>query len=244
MINLDETIDKLRESFVIIQKKKGFKYGIDSVLLSSFVNANNKDIILDLGTGCGIIPILLYLKGYRNKIVALDILKDYIEMLKRSLVLNNIDSILPVEADYNCIEKYIDKESIDVVVTNPPFFKKDSSLISPDYNKAVARHELKMDLDILLNAISYSLKDKGSLYMVYSTQRLQELFIKLESYNLYISEIRFIHPKKNEKSNIFLLKAYKNKKSNLLVDTSLIVYKNNKYTKEIHKIYNSLNMER
>ena len=238
----NERIDDLEyKGLKIIQNKNGFCFGIDSVLLSDFAkDIRNNSIVLDLGTGTGILSILLTAKTNLKKIYGIDIQEDVIEMAKRSVVLNRLeDKIEMLHNNVKELETVFEKNSIDSIVTNPPYKKRNTGKTNEAENKFIARHEVSATLEDFIS-ISFSLlKDKGNFYMVHRPERLAEIIVTLKKYKLEPKKIRFVHSTYEEEPKLVLIKAVKNAKEFLKVEKPLIVYDNKgQYTEEILKIYN------
>ena len=242
IINKDERIDKLEiNNLKIIQKKDGFCFGIDSVLLSDFAkDIRNNAKVIDLGTGTGILPILLCAKTNLSQIIGIEIQKEIAEMAERSCKLNNLqEKFKVINSDINCLTGKISFNEFDSVIMNPPYMKLNTGRINVNEKKLISRHEITASLEDFIN-ISYKLlKDKGSLYIVHRPNRLTDVCSLLRKYKLEPRLLRFIYPKEHAEANLFLIKAIKNGGSFLRIDKPLYVYKKNgEYTDEILKIYN------
>ena len=238
----DERIDDLEfKGLKIIQKKEGFCFGIDSVLLSDF----EKDIrdnsnVIDLGTGTGILGILLCAKTKLKKIVGVEVQDDIADMAERSIMLNKLEdkfnivnnNIINLKDSYN-------SGSFDVVITNPPYKKYNTGLTNINKYKLISRHEIEGKLEDFIRISSYLLKDKGSIYMVHRPDRLVDIISLLRQYKLEPKNMKFVQPKINSSANMVLIKAVKNAKPFLRIEKNLIIYnESGKYTDEILKIYN------
>ena len=239
-----ERIDDLEyKGLKIIQDRNGFCFGIDSVLLSDFAkNMKKKSVVMDIGTGTGIIGLLLCKKTNLKKIYGIEIQKEVAEMAERSIKLNNLEdrfSILNV--NINDVTKYFVNNQIDVVVTNPPYKKNNTGLKNTSESKLISRHEVKCTLEDIIKKSYIILKDLGQFYMVHRAERLVDIMFLLRNNKLEPKEIRFVHSKQNEKPNLVLIKAVKNAKEFLKIDKPLIIYNDNgSYTDEILKIYGKI----
>ena len=241
----DERIDNLEiNGYKIIQKKDGFCFGIDSVLLSDFA----KDIkpgsnVLDLGTGTGILPILLCAKTKLNKIIGIEIQDDMAKMASRSSKLNKLDNRFEVvNEDIKNLDNILNINEFDAIVTNPPYMELNTGKINENYKKLISRHEVTASLEDFISTSKKFLKDKGSLYIVHRPNRLIDLCYFLRKNKLEPKIIRMVYPKKeNSEANLVLVKAVKNGGSFLKVLNPLYVYdENGGYTNEILKIYNKI----
>lgn len=240
-IKKDERIDDLGiKNLKIIQNKKWFCFGIDSVLLANFAKNIKKDsYVLDLGTGSGIMPTLLCGKTELKKVVGIEIQKDVCDMAKRSIELNKINEKFEIICDSILnLNKYFEKQTFDVVITNPPYKKKNTGIINPDEPKMIARHEITANLEDFIRVAKDLLKDKGEFYMVHRPERLVDIFELMRKYKIEPKEIRFIFSNKNEEPKMVMIKGVKNAKSFLKIYPNLYIYEEDgKYTEEIKNIY-------
>lgn len=237
----DERIDDLEfNNLKIIQNKNFFCFGIDSVLISNFC-AKNKSAsnAVDIGSGSGIISILIASKTRIKHIYGIEIQNEVAEMSKRSIELNHLeDKIEILNIDLKDATKYINPNSIDCVVTNPPYMKNGTGAKNENKQKIIARHEVETTLSEILN-ISYKLlKDRGEFFMIHRVDRLVDILSEMRAQRLEPKEIQFINPYVNKSPNLVMLRAVKNGGRELKVLDPLVVYNNNgEYTDEILKIY-------
>ncbi len=237
----DERIDDLEfNNLKIIQNKNFFCFGIDSVLISNFC-AKNKSTsnAVDIGSGSGIISILIASKTRIKRIYGIEIQNEVAEMSKRSIELNHLeDKIEILNIDLKDATKYINPNSIDCVVTNPPYMKNGTGAKNENKQKIIARHEVETTLSEILN-ISYKLlKDKGEFFMIHRVDRLVDILSEMRAQRLEPKEIQLVHPYVNKSPNLVMLRAVKNGGRELKVLDPLVVYNNNgEYTDEILKIY-------
>ena len=240
LLNDEELHDLEYKGLKLIQKKKGFKFGVDSVLLSDFAKKIKKNAtVMDIGSGTGIISILLAKKTKLKKIYAVEIQKDMAEMSERSIQLNNQeDKIEVINDNIKNIFRYVCKNSIDVVVSNPPYKKISSGILNPEENKLISRHEVECNFDEIANIAGRLLKDNGTFYLIHRPERLADVLISLKKNRLEPKNLRFIQSKNNEAPKMFLLKSVKYAGEFLKVEKPLIIYDSeNKYTEELLKIY-------
>ena len=239
-IKPDERIDDLnRCGYKIIQNTKKFCFGMDAVLLSSFAKANEGNKVVDLGTGTGIIPILMEAKTKASSFIGLEIQEESVDMATRSVVMNNQqDKITIKQGDIKTASKDFGAAMFDVVTTNPPYMNNAHALVNPDEAKAIARHEIKCALEDVVREGSKLLKVGGKMYMVHRPFRLIEIITMMKKYKLEPKRIRFVHPYIDKEANMVLIEACKGGKSMVKIEKPLIVYKDvNVYTDEIHNIY-------
>lgn len=239
-LNENERIEDLQcNGLKIIQNKNWFCFGMDAVLLTNYCDVKKNSKIIDLGTGTGIIPILLSGKKDYLKAYGIEIQKEVANMAKRSVKLNNLqEKIEIVNMDLkNCME-YFEKNSFDIIVSNPPYKLANSGIINPDDQKAISRHEIKCTLEDIIKTASILLKQYGQFYMVHRPDRLVDIICLLRQYKLEPKQIKFVHPRAKEKPNMILIRASKNGNKELKFDKPLYVYdENGNYTDDIKNIY-------
>lgn len=238
-LNENEKIDDLEiNNLKIIQNKNWFCFGIDAVLLADFAKEIHKNSrILDLGTGNGILAILLSAKVEESKIVGVEIQKEVFDMAKRSVQLNNLED--RIELINKNIKDLSFNMEFDAIVTNPPYKEKNTGLVNNNNFKLISRHEIEGNLEDFIKSASRSLKDKGSMYMVNRPERLIDIFEYCRKYKIEPKILRMVYSKINSKPTLVLIKATKNANRYLKVDKPLYIYKENgEYTDEILKIYN------
>lgn len=238
----NERIDDLQiNNLKIIQNSQGFCFGIDSVLLSDFAKSiKNNSKVIDLGTGTGIISILLTVKTNPNSILGVEIQEQVADMAKRSVALNNLENkINIIREDIRNLGKILNPGTYDAIVTNPPYMKKDSGLINENNAKLISRHEIECTLEDIAK-ISYKLlKDNGVIYMVHRPDRLVDINEIFRKHKLEIKEMRLVYSNEMSQANLVLIKAVKNGKPFLKIHKPLYIYKKDgKYTDEILEIYN------
>ena len=237
----NERIDDLEyKGLKIIQNRNWFCFGIDSILLSSFAKeAKPGSKILDLGTGTGIISILLAEKVKNSEIIGIEIQKEVAEMAKRSVKMNGLENKIEIiNDDIKNILKKIEKNSFDVVVTNPPYKKKQTGIINQNNVKMIARHESTANLEDFISIASKALKNLGIFYIINRPERLADIIENLRKYRLEPKQLKFVYPNIKKTPNLVMIKAVKNGKEFLKIDKPLIVYKENgEYTNEILEIY-------
>ena len=240
----NERIDDLEfKNLKVIQNKNGFCFGMDAVLLSDFAkNIKRNAKVLDLGTGTGIIPILLCGKTELKKVIGVEIQEEVAKMAKKSILLNGLEGRFEI---LNCnikeLNKIYKKQTFDVIVTNPPYKKQDSGIVNENEKKVISRHEITANLEDFIKIAKDLLKDKGEIYMVHRPERLVDILELMRKYRIEPKLLKMVCPNKNKEPNLVLIKGVKNAKPFLKIEKNLYVYDTeNKYTKEILEIYNKL----
>lgn len=238
----NERIDDLElDGLKIIQNKNGFCFGMDSVLLSDFAKEIKKNsTILDMGTGTGILGILLSAKTQDTKITGVEIQPEVAQMAQRSVQLNHLEERIDIICeDIKELKKIYETQSFDAIVTNPPYKKKGTGGINENEAKLISRHEITANLEDFISIASYLLKDQGSIYMVHRPERLADIMTSLRKYKLEPKVIKFVHPNQEKEPNLILVKATKNARPFLKVENPIYIYDlQGNYTKEILEIYN------
>ena len=241
MLKENERIDDLEfKGLKIIQNKNGFCFGIDSVLISDFAKNIKNVNVIDLGTGTGIISILLSGKTENCNFVGVEIQSDVAEMASRSIKLNNLENkIKIINKNISDLKDIYERKSFDVVVTNPPYKKINTGILNDENKKIISRHEVKGSLEDFIHISSYLLKDYGEFYMVHRPERLVDIFSSMRANKIEPKKIRFVYPSKDKKANLVLIKGVKLGKPFLEYEDNLYVYnEDGTYTDEILKIYN------
>ena len=236
----NERIDELHiKGYQIIQSQERFCFGMDAVLLSDFVKGKSGAKILDMGTGTGIIPILLEAKEKGEQFFALEIQKESVEMARRSVQLNGLqDKIQVIEGDIKEASKFMKASSFDIVTCNPPYMNSQHGITNPDLPKAIARHEILCTLEDVVREGAKLTKQRGSFYLIHRPFRLAEIMGMLLKYKLEPKRMRLVYPYIDKEPNMVMIQAVKGGNSRIQIESPLIVYeKNGTYTEEIYKIY-------
>ncbi|MDF2843691.1 MAG: hypothetical protein K0R00_2117 [Herbinix sp.] len=239
-IHADERVDELhRNNYKIIQNPKKFCFGMDAVLLSGFAKVMPKEIALDMGTGTGIIPILLEAKTEGKHFTGLEIQEESADMARRSVALNKLaDKVDIVTGDIKEASAVFGLASFDVVTCNPPYMNHSHGIVNPGEAKAIARHELLCTFEDVVREASRVLKPGGRFYLVHRPFRLVEIMNKLTEYKLEPKRMKLVHPFLDKEPNMVLIECMKGAKSMIRVEAPLIVYKEpGVYTEEIYDIY-------
>ena len=241
LLKENEKIEDLQlKGLKIIQNKKWFCFGMDAVLLSDFYDLKKKSSVVDIGTGTGIIPILLYGKKNIGHITGIEIQGEVAEMAQRSVEMNNLSEYIKIiDRDLKDWRNYLETGGYDAVVSNPPYIRNNSGIINSEDKKAFSRHEITCSLEDVIEAASGMLKNNGALFMVHRPERLVDIFCSMRENRIEPKKIRYVYPKKNKKPNLVLVKGVKNGGKELRhMDPLYIYYEDKEYTDEIYKIYN------
>lgn len=237
-----EVVDTLKNGYKIIQDSEKFKFGIDAILLSHFAfnQIRNNEKVIDLGTGNGIIPLMIA-KSRANSIVGLEIQEENVEIAKRSVELNQLEEkIQIIHGDIKAVDKKFTKHSFDVVVSNPPYMINEHGKQNPTEAKSIARHEVLCNLEDIISAVDYLLKPFGKLFMIHRPFRLPEIFSLLTKYKIEPKRMELVSPFLQKEPNLVLIEARKNANPRLQIEENLIVYeKPGIYTEKINQIYSS-----
>ena len=237
-IKEEERIDDLEiNGLKIIQNKKWFCFGVDSVLLSDFAKEIHRgSSILDLGAGNGVLGLLLSAKVPNSKITGVEVQEKVTEMARRSVQLNNLqDRIEFINANIKDVGKI---QEYDAIVTNPPYKEAGTGIQNEVGTKQIARHEILATLEDFIKTASINLKDKGSMYMVNRPERLADIFEYSRKYKLEPKELRMVYSKPYSNPVLILVKATKYANRYLKVKEPLYIYdENGSYSKEILRIY-------
>ncbi len=240
LLKENERIDDLqRNGYCIIQDPDRFCFGMDAVLLSGFAAVKDGARVLDLGTGTGIIPILLAAKTKAAHLTGLEIQADSADMAGRSVALNELEEkINIVTGDIKEAEKLFDAASFDVVTCNPPYMIGQHGLKNPGDAKAIARHEILCTLEDVVEQTARLLVPGGKFFLVHRPFRLAEIIVTLKKYKLEPKRMRLVYPFADKEPNMVLLEAARGGKPRMTVEKPLIVYSRpGVYMPEIYEVY-------
>lgn len=240
MILDDERIDDLQcKGYQLIQKPKGFCFGVDAVLLSDFARVKKEQRVLDLCTGSGVIPILLAAKTEGQEFYGLEIQADYADMAGRSVILNHLeDKVKIVCGDVKEIKNLLPPLSFQVVTVNPPYMTEHHGLTNLYEPKTIARHEVMLCLEDVIAAAGYVLPESGSFFMIHKPFRLAEIFECMKKYHIEPKRMRLVHPYADKEPTMVLIGGTKGGRPRITVEAPLIIYKEpGVYSDEIFRIY-------
>lgn len=228
MVNVDIPEDEVKEDlqcggYMLLQKQKGFRFGIDAVLLSDFVN-EKEGKMLDLCSGTSVIPILCIAKNKADRIEAVEILDEMADMASRSVIMNELSDRINIRcADLRNISDIYKAHSFDFVTCNPPYVKNNSGLPSPDDNRFVSRHEVCCTIDDVVRAASFCLNDRGRFYLVHRAYRLVDIFEALTRHKLEPKRLRFVAPSHDKEPTMVLIEAVRHGNRQLKVEPVLVI---------------------
>lgn len=223
--------------YQILQNRTKFSYGIDAIILSDF--ARPKGMVMDLGTGTGIIPIRIANNPMVKKIYGIEIQREVAELASKSVALNQLEEKIEIlNMDLKNLKDIFSKSSFDTMISNPPYMKSGGAIINPEENFALSRHEITCNFEDIISISNYLLKPLGKIYLVHRPDRLVDIIYTMRQYKIEPKYIRFVQPKKDKKPNLILLEGVKGGKVDLKFYDPLIVYnEDGSYLDEIYKIY-------
>lgn len=236
----NERLDDLqRNGYRIIQNPDKFCFGMDAVLLSGFVRVKPGARLLDLGTGTGIIPLLVAGKTKAGHISAIEVQEESADMARRSVRLNGLgDRIDIVTGDLREADKFFDAASFDVVTCNPPYMIGQHGLKNPETPKAIARHEILCTLEDVVRTAAKLLKPGGYFCMVHRPFRLAEIINVMTEYQLEPKRMKLVYPFVDKEPNMVLIEGSRGGRPRMTVEKPLIVFREpNVYTDEIRDVY-------
>jgi len=222
----DETLDTFfNGSLQILQKKKGYRFSIDAVLLSQFIRIRKSEKVIDLGTGCGTLPLLLSQTTNAHSFIGVEIQKGLAELAKKNVVLNHFEHRISIlNNDLRKLKEIFPPGSFHVVLSNPPYRKYRTGRVNPSMEKAIARHEIKGTLEDLVSIASYLLPPKGRFYMIFPALRMVDLLVALRSEKLEPKRLQFVYPRIEEGAKFILAESVKASGVELKIMEPLILH--------------------
>ena len=243
MIHALETVDRILEGKLkVFQKENGYRFSIDALLLSHFIHVKDGDQVLDLGTGGGIIPMILAKRWTCSRIVGLDIQDDLINMARRSAVINQVAGRVEfTQGDIRQIKTIFDARSFDTVTFNPPYRQIHSGRRNPNVEKAIARHEVEATLDDFLRAAAHVLKTKGRAFVIYPAARAVNLFSRMRIFRLEPKRMAMVYSNPASEGQFVLVEGLKGGNEALKVLPPLFIYEGGGgYTQAMQGIFSDL----
>ncbi len=241
----DETLDDLTVGGLkILQAKAGYRFSIDPVLLCAFIPHVKDARIADLGSGNGIIPLLLSCKGQTQEIIGIELQSAMVERARRSVQLNGLEKLIRImQADIRSLPTELCVGSFDIVTANPPYRNQGTGRVATENERAMARHELCGGIDDFLRSAAALLRSGGRFYVVYLAERLTELLSQMRTFGLEPKRLRTVHSRTGEPARMALVEGCKKSKPGMAVEAPLIVYagQGRSYTEEVLAMYKMAN---
>jgi tRNA1Val (adenine37-N6)-methyltransferase len=239
----EETVDLiLNGNLRLFQKKRGYRFSLDSLLLSQFFSAKPKTANIDLGCGSGIIMLILASRFPQTTWTGVEIQEDLAALAQKNVQLNGLDSRIKILCDdARAIKRILPANSFDAVVFNPPYRKLKSGMINPQLEKAIARHEIKGSLKDFLQAAQYLLKPGGRVFTIYPAKRLAELVSLFRSYSVEPKRLKLVFSNYFSEAEFVLAEGRTRSREELKIEQPLYIYdQDKKYTSEISAIFSEL----
>ena len=236
----EETLDTLvGGQLKILQKKSGYRFSIDALLLAHFADPHPKDRIIDLGTGCGIMPLIIAFRKKTGKISGVEIQPSLADLARRNATLNRLSTRIKIlETDLRDLEGKNLRGIFDLVLSNPPYRRVGAGRVNPCLEKALARHEFKATLQDVLRAAQYLLKEKGRLAMIYPASRAAELIQEMRPFNVQPKRLQFVHSHPKEEARLMMVEGFKEGRAQVRVLPPLILYDSaGNYTPEAQQLF-------
>jgi tRNA1Val (adenine37-N6)-methyltransferase len=239
----EETLDEILAGRLrIFQRKRGYRFSVDAILLAHFVSLKSKSKAIDLGTGSGIIPLILAARFPHVAWIGLEIQAELAKLANKSIQLNCLqDHINIVNGDARKIKNIFSAHSFDAVTFNPPYRKINSGRINPDQEKAIARHEVKGSLEDFLQAAKYLLKPAGKVFTIYPAKRLAELVSVFRANSIEPKRMKFVFSDVKSTAGFVLAEGRAGSSEELKIEPSLVIYDQDKrYTYQMNSIFSDL----
>jgi tRNA1Val (adenine37-N6)-methyltransferase len=243
MSSQDETLDHLLSGTIkIFQKKKGYRFSIDSILLADFIHLKEGQRVVDLGTGSGIIPLILATKVKTTEIWGVEIQGELAEIAKRNIEINHLHGRVHIlKGDARNLARQMESEGFDIVLTNPPYRKIRSGRLNPERQKAIARHEITGSLADMAKIAFRLLRPKASFYVVYPAVRIADLITRIRESHLEPKRLRLVYPNVRKAAQLILVEAIKGASPGLEIHPPLFIHDlDGRYTEELRSIYSSM----
>ncbi len=242
-VSEDESLDELFNGRIkVIQKRGGYRFSVDSILLAHFASKLPASSIVDLGTGCGIIPLILARRLKSATVVGVEVQEDLAEMAKRTVLLNELtERITILQNDLRKVKEYLRPASFDMVVCNPPFYPVSSGRINPDQQKAIARHEITAKLGDIVRVSCYLLSPAGTIVIIFPVRRLIDLLDTFRQQNIRPKVLHLIYSHKEGEGKLVVIEAVKGGNPELKIGEPVFIFnRDGGYSKEMQKIYEEI----
>lgn len=234
----ETTLDGIRD-IKLYQNKNGYRFSVDALLLSSFVNVKRAGNIVDMGAGSGIIGLLLATRYPDSAVILIEIQQALSRLARKNVGLNGMDErVKVISMDIKDVPAFMEATSCEVAVSNPPFRKRNSGRLSLEEERSVARHEIKLQLPVLAQSASYLLKARGRFFVIYHPERILELMDILRRNRLEPKRMRFVYNDTRSPSKIVMVEAAKEGRPGLKIEKPLFIYDDRGiYTDEVKQMY-------
>ncbi|MCI4444926.1 MAG: methyltransferase [Candidatus Aminicenantes bacterium] len=234
-IRPDESLNTFYHGRIhVLQRKSGFRFSVDAPLLADFIQTKKTDEIMELGTGCGIISLLLSIKPFHH-IVALEVQPGLADLARRNVLLNNLEGRITIlQKDFRFYQPY---RKFDIIFSNPPYIRKNSGFLSPLEEKNIAKHELLCTLEEILSWTKAWLKETGSAYFIFPDSRRQEFEEELKKQGMKVKSCRSVYPRENEPPNFYLVQCNFTAESRDIFPPLILYGPDGHYTPEAEEIF-------
>jgi tRNA1Val (adenine37-N6)-methyltransferase len=236
----DHTIDTFFNGKIrVTQDRTGYRFSIDAILLAHFAEPRCGDKVLDLGTGCGIIPLILAHRQPQVSIYGVEVQPQLAELADSNVRANRLaDRITVMCTDMKLLRPSMTDGPVDLVVCNPPFRRQGSGRINPDIQRAVARHEIKANLSDIIQTSHRMLRAAGRLVLIYTAGRLTGVLCRMRNEGIEPKFIRMVHSRQDTKATLVLIEGVKGGRPDLKIAPPIVIYDNgNSYTEEVESMF-------
>ncbi len=234
-----ESLEQLKiGGLKFLQPKQGYRFSIDAVLLADFIVVKPEERLIELGTGSGVISLLVSALTPAREIIGLEIQERLVTLARENVTINHLEDRLQIiQGDLRYITRLFRVGEFDVVCSNPPYRKVGTGRINPDNEQAIARHEISCQLSDLLSACKYLVKPKGKVFLIYLPERLSELLRQMSNYRLEPKRIRCVHSSEKTSASLVLVEAHRDGSPGVKILPPLFLYtQENEYTDEAKRI--------
>jgi tRNA1Val (adenine37-N6)-methyltransferase len=235
----ETTTDSLfRGRLKVIQKKNGYRFSIDSAILAKHASLKATDVAVDLGTGCGIIPLILSLRTPLAHVYGIEIQEDLADLACKNVQMNGMEATISIiHGDMKDVGTFLTPGSADVVFSNPPYRRLHSGRVNPEAERAVARHEIKASLTDVLSAAECLLKTSGRFVVIFPAERTVDLISQMRAFKLEAKRLRWIHSRQDSEAKLIIAEGMKHGNPGLKVGSPLFIYEpTGEYTEEVKEM--------
>jgi len=231
----DETLDTFYSGrILVLQKKKGYRFSVDAPLLADFIRPRPQDVLLELGTGNGIISLLVSIKPFKH-ITGVEIQKTLADLARRNVRLNHLEKRITIlEEDLRTFQP---GRKFDLIFSNPPYIRRESGHLSHSEEKSIAKHEVKCNIDDIMHRTRELLKEHGRACFIFPAGRKDNFMRVAETHGLYIQAIRFVHPRRKSPPSLFLVECAFSKKKQTELPPFILYEEDGKYTEEANRVF-------